>query len=61
VGAIGHYGLICFFTDQNIGAPHFSKGMTLDFRRQVIKETIDGGRKAQYRMKTNRGRRWQLK
>jgi hypothetical protein len=53
--------LICCFTDQNIGAPHFSKGMTLDFRRQVIKETIDGGRKAQYRMKTNRGRRWQLK
>lgn len=27
----GRYGLICFFPDQQTGAPHFMKGMTLDF------------------------------
>ena len=27
----GHYGLICFFTDYKTGAPHFAKGMVLDF------------------------------
>ena len=27
----GRYGLICFFPDQQTGAPHFSKGMTMDF------------------------------
>lgn len=25
------YGLICFFTDHKTGAPHFTKGMVLDF------------------------------
>jgi len=27
----GRYGLICFFPDRTTGAPHFAKGMTLDF------------------------------
>ncbi len=27
----GRYGLICFFPDPTTGAPHFAKGMTLDF------------------------------
>ena len=27
----GRYGLICFFPDHQTGAPHFAKGMTLDF------------------------------
>ncbi|HSU52890.1 MAG TPA: ArsI/CadI family heavy metal resistance metalloenzyme [Candidatus Dormibacteraeota bacterium] len=27
----GHYGLICFFPDLKTGAPHFTKGMVLDF------------------------------
>lgn len=27
----GQYGLICFFPDRATGAPHFTKGMTLDF------------------------------
>jgi extradiol dioxygenase family protein len=27
----GQYGLICFFVDKKTGAPHFTKGMTLDF------------------------------
>lgn len=27
----GRYGLICFFPDNKTGAPHFTKGMTLDF------------------------------
>lgn len=27
----GRYGLICFFPDRATGAPHFAKGMTLDF------------------------------
>lgn len=27
----GRYGLICFFPDGRTGAPHFTKGMTLDF------------------------------
>jgi len=27
----GHYGLICFFPDRETGAPHFTKGMALDF------------------------------
>lgn len=27
----GRYGLICFFPDRATGAPHFTKGMTLDF------------------------------
>ena len=27
----GQYGLICFFPDNTTGAPHFTKGMVLDF------------------------------
>ncbi len=27
----GQYGLLCFFVDKKTGAPHFTKGMTLDF------------------------------
>jgi hypothetical protein len=27
----GQYGLLCFFADKKTGAPHFTKGMTLDF------------------------------
>lgn len=27
----GQYGLICFFPDSTTGAPHFTKGMVLDF------------------------------
>ncbi len=27
----GRYGLICFFPDSTTGAPHFTKGMVLDF------------------------------
>ena len=27
----GQYGLICFFPDSHTGAPHFTKGMVLDF------------------------------
>lgn len=27
----GRYGLICFFPDAKTGAPHFTKGMVLDF------------------------------
>ncbi|MBX9657796.1 MAG: hypothetical protein K2X00_04455 [Nitrospiraceae bacterium] len=27
----GRYGLICFFPDRATGAPHFAKGMALDF------------------------------
>lgn len=30
----GRYGLICFFPDSTTGAPHFTKGMTLDFTVQ---------------------------
>ena len=30
----GRYGLICFFPDSQTGAPHFTKGMTLDFTVQ---------------------------
>ena len=30
----GRYGLICFFPDSATGAPHFTKGMVLDFTVQ---------------------------